>query len=85
VPHSWLRLESSVRIPSEAVRDKVDKEVVFRFQDLSESASGWSTAFTLGIDKWTWRAGRICHMSYEIPCESVVKAYRRRASFAGHG
>ena len=60
MPHRRLRLEPPVRVPREALGDKVDKELVVAFEGLGEGLRGRPAAFALGIDKWSRRATGIC-------------------------
>lgn len=69
VAHRRLGLEPAVRIPGQTFRDKVDKELVFAFQHLSERPAAGSTALAFGVDEWPRRSARVytsaAHLSTE--------------------
>ena len=57
--HRRSRLHSTVRVPSQAFTDKIDKELVIAFKHLGECFRVRSTSFALGIDKWSRSACRV--------------------------
>ena len=81
--HGWLRLESAIRVPGEALGDEVDKELVFALEDLGECAGGRTAAFALGIDEGTRCASSIYVIS-EGSLYTRSKTYRRKASSSAH-
>jgi len=57
--HRRSRLHSTVRVPSQAFTDEIDKELVIAFKHLGECFRVRSTSFALGIDKWSRSACRV--------------------------
>lgn len=68
---SRFRLKTTVRVPGQALGDKVDKELVVRLEDLRERLRARTTPTALRVDDRTRRSSRIWSktMSGEVPSD----------------